>query len=59
MGLFGEISDKKAVEQINQNAGMYKRETIANYNAARRNGKTPQQAFDFVKADLQKRGVRL
>lgn len=59
MGLFSEMSDKKAVEQINQKAGMYKRETIANYNAARRNGKTPQQAFDFVKDDLKKRGVRL
>jgi len=62
MGLFGKSDQEKDVEntsRINRNAGIYAREMLQNYNAARANGSNPNQAFDFVKSDLSKRGVRL
>lgn len=59
MGLFGSMTDEKAVAKIKEKAGRYARETLMNYHTARSNGSTPQQAFDFVKADLRKRGVSL
>jgi len=62
MGLFGKSEQEKDAENknhISKNAGRYTRETLQNYNTARTNGSTPSQAFDFVKSDLSKRGVRL
>jgi hypothetical protein len=55
MGLF-KSKDEKNIEWIKKNCGIYVNEMIRNYNVSRRNGNNENQAMEFIKNDMRKRG---